>query len=143
MLIISGFLNNFDVYLSKELILAYFVLEKEESILMNDKKKKAVAITLVPVTAGMSIRVLVEPRRHTDTLTFTSIHLMYLMIHFLCRKLKKTIVSESFFSNLTFIYLFSTGTAATNKLDDGIPVAHFWNLKYRYSKRYLIYKQIH
>ena len=107
------------------------------------KKKKAVAITLVPVTAGMSIRVLVEPRRHTDTLTFTSIHLMYLMIHFLCRKLKKTIVSESFFSNLTFIYLFSTGTAATNKLDDGIPVAHFWNLKYRYSKWYLIYKQIH
>lgn len=40
MLIIPGFLNNFDVYRSKELILAYFVLEKEESILMNDQKKK-------------------------------------------------------------------------------------------------------
>ena len=29
------------------------------------------------------------------------------------------------------IYLFSTGTATTNKLDDGILVVHFWNLKYR------------
>ena len=35
-----------------------------------------------------------QPRRHTDTLM---IHLMYLMIHFLCRKLKKIIVSEKFF----------------------------------------------
>ena len=61
------------------------------------KKKKAVTITPVPVTAGMNIRVPVEPRRHTDTLIFTSIHLMYLMIHFLCRKLKKIIVSEKFF----------------------------------------------
>ena len=93
MLIIPGFFNNFDVYHSKELILAYFLLEKEESILMNNqkkkKKKKAVAIAPVPVTAGMNIRVPVESRRHTDTLIFTSIHLMYLMIHFLCRKLKK------------------------------------------------------
>ena len=100
MLTIPGFFNNFDVYHSKELILAYFLLEKEESILMNNQKKKkkmAVAIAPVPVTAGMNIRVPVEPRRHTDTLIFTSIHLMYLMIHFLCRKLKKTIVSESFF----------------------------------------------
>ena len=32
------------------------------------------------------------------------------------------------------IYLFSTGTATTNKLGDGIPVAHCQNLKYRYSK---------
>ena len=40
MLIIPGFFNNFDVYHSKELILAYFLLEKEESILMNNQKKK-------------------------------------------------------------------------------------------------------
>ena len=100
MLTIPGFFNNFDVYHSKELILAYFLLEKEESILMNNqkkKKKKAVANAPVPVTAGMNIRVPVEPRRHTDTLIFTSIHLMYLMIHFLCRKLKNIIASEIFF----------------------------------------------
>ena len=55
--------------------------------------KKAVANAPVPVTADMNIKVLVnlklQPRRHTDTLIFTTIHLMYLMIHFLCRKLKK------------------------------------------------------
>ena len=57
----------------------------------------------VPVTADMNIKVPVnlklQPRRHTDTHTdiFTSIHLMYLMIHFLCRKLKKVIVSDKFF----------------------------------------------
>ena len=78
------------------------------------------ANTLVPVT--FNIKVLVnlklQPRIHTGTLIFTSIHLMYLMIHFLCRKLKKKkIVSD--------IYLFSTGTATTNKLDGGTPVAHF------------------
>ena len=38
-----------------------------------------------------------QPRRHTDTLIFTSIHLMYLINHFLCRKLTKIIVSEKFF----------------------------------------------
>ena len=48
---------------------------------------------------------------------------MYLMIHFLCRELKKLIVSEKFFKFNN--YLFSTGTATTNKLDDGIPVTHF------------------
>ena len=51
---------------------------------------QAVANTPVPVTADMNIKVPVnlklQPRRHTDTLM---IHLMYLMIHFLCRKLKK------------------------------------------------------
>ena len=40
MLTIPGFFNNFDVYHSKELIVAYFLLEKEESILMNNQKKK-------------------------------------------------------------------------------------------------------
>ena len=75
----------------------------------------------------LNIKVLVnlglQPRRHTDTLIFTSIHLMCLMIHFLCRKLKKMIVSEIFFK--FDIYLFSTGTATANKLDVGIPVVHF------------------
>ena len=60
--------------------------------------KKAMANAPVPVTADMNIKVPVnlklQPRRHTDTLM---IHLMYLMIHFLCRKLKKIIVSEKFF----------------------------------------------
>ena len=65
------------------------------------------------------------------------LHLMYLMIHFLCRKLIKIIVPEKFFQ----IY-FLLVTATTNKLDDGIPVGHFYNSKYRYSKRYLNYKQI-
>ena len=60
----------------------------------------AVANRSVPVTADMNIKVPVnlklQPRRHTDTLKFTSIHLMYLMIHFLCGKLEK-IVSKRFF----------------------------------------------
>ena len=45
------------------------------------------------------------------------------MIHFLCRKLKKIIVSD-FFKKFD-IYLFSTGTATTNKIYDGILVLHF------------------
>ena len=60
-----------------------------------------VANAPVPVTADMNIKVLVnlklQRRRHTVTLIFTSIRLMYLMIHFLCRELKKLIVSEKFF----------------------------------------------
>ena len=92
----------------------------------------------------MNIKVLVnsklQPRRHTDTLIFTSIHLMYLMIHFLIRKLKNIIASANLFK--FDFYLFSTGTATTNKLDDGILVAHFYNLKYWYSKRFLNCKQI-
>ena len=63
--------------------------------------KKAVANAPVPVTADMNIKVLVnlklQPRRHTDTLIFTTIHLMYLMIHFYVEKWKKIIVSEKFF----------------------------------------------
>ena len=61
----------------------------------------AVANAPVPETADMSIKIPVnlklQPSRHIDTLIFTSMHLMYLMIHFLCRKLKKIIVSEKFF----------------------------------------------
>ena len=61
----------------------------------------AVANVPVPVTADMNIKVPVnlklQPRRHADTLIFTSIHLMDLMIHFLCRKLKKITISEIFF----------------------------------------------
>ena len=41
-----------------------------------------------------------QPRRHTDTvLILTSINLMYLMIHFLCRKLKKILLSDNLLSN--------------------------------------------
>ena len=81
----------------------------------------------VPVTADMSIKVPVNLNYNAGdmpvTLIFTSMYLMYLMIHFLCRELKKLIVSEKFFKFNN--YLFSTGTATTNKLDDGIPVTHF------------------
>ena len=60
----------------------------------------AVANAPVTVTADMNIKVPVnlklKPRRHTDTLIFTSIHLMYLMIHFLCRKLKKKVSEKCF-----------------------------------------------
>ena len=62
---------------------------------------KVVAKAPVPVTADINIKVPVnlklQPRRHTDILLFTSIHLMYPMIHFLCRKFKKIIVSNFFF----------------------------------------------
>ena len=60
----------------------------------------AVANAPIPVTTDMNIKVPVnlklQPRRHTDTLIFTSIHLMYLMIHFLCRKLKKKVSEKCF-----------------------------------------------
>ena len=66
-----------------------------------DVFSKAVANASVPVTADVNIKVLVnlklQPGRHADTLIFTLIHLMYLMIIFLCRKLKNIIVSENFF----------------------------------------------
>ena len=48
---------------------------------------------------------------------------MYLMIHFYVENWKKILYLKSFFK--FDIYFFSTGTAPTNKLDDGIPVAHF------------------
>ena len=104
------------------LFIAYPVLDSYVSLSL-----KAVANAPVPVTADINIKVPVnlklQPRRHTDTLIFTSIHLVYVIIHFLCRKLKKIIVSEILFK--FDIYLFSTGNATTNKFDDGIPVAHF------------------
>ena len=56
------------------------------------------------------------------------------MILFLCTELKKILVSEFFFKFNN--YFFSTGTPNTNKLDDGIPVTHLYDFKYRYSKRY-------
>ena len=78
----------------------------------------------IPVTADMNIKVPVnlklQSRRHADTLIFTSIHLMYLIIHFLYRKLKKKLYLK-IFSILTFLPV----PATANKLDDSIPVAHF------------------
>ena len=62
---------------------------------------------MADMTIKVPVNLKLQPRRHTDTHTdiFTFIHLMYLMIHFLCRKFKKKIiVSDKFFSNLTFIY---------------------------------------
>ena len=60
----------------------------------------AVANAPIPVTTDMNIKVPVnlklQPRRHTDALIFTSIHLMYLMIHFLCRKLKEKVSEKCF-----------------------------------------------
>ena len=56
------------------------------------------------------------------------------MILFLCTELKKILVSEFFFKFNN--YFFSNGTPTTNKLDDGIPVTHLYDFKYRYSKRY-------
>ena len=85
---------------------------------------QAVANAPVPVTTDMNIKVPVnlklQSRRHADTLIFTSIHLMYLIIHFLYRKLKKKLYLK-IFSILTFLPV----PATANKLDDGIPVAHF------------------
>ena len=58
------------------------------------KKEILLAVANAPM-ADMTIKVPVDlklqPRRHTDTHTdiFTFIHLMYLMIHFLCRKFTK------------------------------------------------------
>ena len=69
---------------------------------------KAVANAPVSVTGDMNIKVPVklklQLRRHIDILIFTSIHLVYLMIWFLCGELEKIIVSDFFFSNLTVIY---------------------------------------
>ena len=45
------------------------------------------------------------------------------MVLFLCIELKKIIASEYFFKFNS--YCFSTGTATTQKLDDGISVSNF------------------
>ena len=85
----------------------------------------AVTNALVPVTADVNIEVPVnlklQLRRHTGTLIFTLIHLMYLMIHFLCRKLKKIIASENFFKfDIYFLLVLQLQT-----IDYSIPVVHF------------------
>ena len=86
----------------------------------------AVANTLVLVTEDMNIKVPVnlklQPRRHNGTFIFTSIHLMYLMIHFY-GKIEKNNSIWMVFSNLTFD-LFIFYWYCNYKLDDGIPVAH-------------------
>ena len=60
----------------------------------------AVANAPIPAMVDMNIKVPVDLklqlRRHTGTFIFTSIHLMYLMINFLCRESNK-IISENFF----------------------------------------------
>ena len=66
-----------------------------------------------------------QPRRHTDTLIFTSIYLMHLIIHFLCRKLKKIYSIRKVFFKFE-IYLFST---TTNKSDDWYTGSAFLELK--------------
>ena len=68
----------------------------------------AVANAPIPVTTDMNIKVPVnlklQPRRHTDALIFTSIHLMYLMIHFLCRKLKEKVSEKCF--QIWYLFVF-------------------------------------
>ena len=70
----------------------------------------AVANAAVPLTADMNIKVPVnlklQPRRHNGTLIFTSMHLMYLMIHFLCGKLEKILVSKRFFQIWHFFIFY-------------------------------------
>ena len=94
---------------------------------------------LAPVTADMNIKVLVnlksQPRRHPDTLLFTLIHLMYQMIHFLYRKLKKNNSTWKFFSNLTFIFYWYCNYKQ-------IRWRYTCSTFYQYSRWYLNYKQI-
>lgn len=79
-----------------------------------------------PVISNIGIKVVVDLklqlRRHNGTL-FTSVCVLCLIIHFLCRELKKVIVSENYFKFNN--YFFTTGTPTTNKLDERIPVIHF------------------
>ena len=56
------------------------------------------------------------------------------MILFFMYRIEKNISLWIFFKFNN--YFFSTGTPTTNKLDDGIPVTHLYDFKYRYSKRY-------
>ena len=98
----------------------------------------------VPVTADMNIKVPVnlklQPRRYTYTLIFTSIHLMYLMIHFLCRKLKKIIVSDKFFQ-IWHLFIFY-GYCNYKQIRWRYTGSAFLELKVRYSKRYSNYAHI-
>ena len=66
------------------------------------------ANTIIEVPVDLKLQL----SRQISTLIFTQIHLVYLIIHFLCdelkKKKKKKTVSHNFFK-----YLFSTGTATT------------------------------
>ena len=59
---------------------------------------------------------------------------------FIYIELKKIRRSEIFFKFNN--YFFSASTPTTDRLDDGMPVTHFEDFKYRYSKLYLNYEQI-
>ena len=60
----------------------------------------AVANATVPVKLKLQLR------RHNGTLIFTSIHLMYLMIRFLCGELEKILVSKRFFQIWHFFIFY-------------------------------------
>ena len=87
----------------------------------------AVTNAPVPVRANINIKVLIDLklqlRRHTGTLIFAYINLIYLMIYFLCTELENVLVSKNLFNFNN--YFFSFGTLTTNKLDDGISVTYF------------------
>ena len=63
------------------------------------------------------------------------------MIHLLHIKLKKNLCSENFFK-FSINYFFSDVDPTTNKLDNNIPVTHFYYFKYRCSNWYSRCKQI-
>ena len=99
-------------YLSKTFKCNWKILIKHDNYTNDPNFYGAVANAPVPVTEDMSFKVPVnlklQPRRHTDTLIFISIHLMYVMIHFVYRKLKKIIVPDNFFQiwHLFIFYLY-------------------------------------
>ena len=69
---------------------------------------KAVANATIPVTAEMNIKVplnlKLQPKRHTDTLIFTSIHLVYLMIIFYVESWKKNSIWKFFQIRHLFVF---------------------------------------
>ena len=98
----------------------------------------------IPVTADMNIKAPVnlklQSRGHTDTLIFTSIHLMYLMTHILFRKLKKIIVSEIFFQIWHFFIFYRH--CNYKQIRWRYTGSTFLELKIPLLKRFWNYKQI-
>ena len=81
-----------------------------------------------------------QSRGHTDTLIFTSIHLMYLMTHILFRKLKKIIVSEFFFQIWHFFIFYRH--CNYKQIRWRYTGSTFLELKIPLLKRFWNYKQI-